>query len=1078
MKTLNFWRTLFLSMLAVTAVACTDNDEEEFTGIPEITVNGAADASVAHDLSEGYTDVVKVVSSGPWTLAFENEGDKTWCTPSVNSGNGGETELKFYLAAASEARQTKVTLTTNGEMMGYPIPRKATITIMQGDAPEAGPVGKLVEFIKTTHASVANGSSADLGYSETTIEAVILANNEYGNNFGKLYVGDNTKQPNSAIVLYSTSEFTKSNSTKYPVGKKVTLDLSAAKYAPFGNLRELKDVAVTVSEEDAVELVIPTLSAAQLNTGDYQGQYVKVVDVTPQSSFVGTAWATSAKRTVKMDAGSETVQSYMSKATDATDFASLIIGSKTGAILGTAEQNFDNIQIIPVKPSDVAELSSNDPVLTVSPETVTLNSGEGASASFSITSNGSWTISKASGNGFEFSPESGSGNGTVTVTASAANTGSDVLTLGTLTISDGTNDVTVTVKQDIPSNDILFENWGNTPVSDKTDLSDFTGFLKQGTGVTAETTYSGTGTLSIRTAGAPKTDALSGGNSLWIGAGAVFYVNNLKLAADQNDLKISFGAEPSKGKSTTDDFTIALSADGKNWVDVKYTLSEITGESYYQLAAASVKLTNSPAVENLSIRISATVGTRIEDLTVATAVGGEDIELPAGGDTPTPTEATIGEIKTAGDYKTTGTVVARSKLAYIIADETGAMMVYHNNNERTVGDKITIEGDVTIYDATSTPQFSNAATVTVVSTGNSWTYNPEVLDAAGMDALLKAEPVCKEVQFEGALSLTGDNNKYANVTIAGAATAIGSIKYIDNATIESLNGKNVVVKGYFIGTSSSKYVNVLPYSVEEVAGETPDPAEPAITAVDPEKLTWAAAETDAKTINVAGVKLTDLAAALSGANADKWGEPTVAVAEDGTTATITVAPAAANESDADYTATLTLTLGSITKTVALTQSKPASQGGGEALVVNVDFTALPSDFPTTAEKTQKTFNLSGYDFTFIPDTANGYKQATSSGKTYLLFGKTGAAVEFPAIEGKKLVKVVCVSRNGASGNVKVGIADGSGNYISGGEAIQWKQEEPYTFTYVLTDTAVNTAYRLLVANKYNAQLTSLELTFE
>ncbi len=646
MKTLNFWRTLFLSMLAVTAfVACTDDDEEEFTGIPEITVNGAADASVAHDLSEGYTDVVKVVSSGPWTLAFENEGDKTWCTPSVNAGNGGETELKFYLAAASEARQTKVTLTTNGEMMGYPIPRKATITIMQGE-----------------------------GLSDYTL-------------------------------IYNET---------------------------FGT------------------------STAAADSKPYVDQY--------------TAWNTT---------------------------------------------------------------------------------GEGA----------------------------------------------------------------------------------------------------------ADVTYVGTN-ASVRNSSPNKTssyDGASGAPILFFGkAPATFTVQNITLTPEQTKLKLTFGGQQTINYDTkdynwsNDNLSVALSADGQTWTDITY--EKIGGDDktdpYWVLLGADFTLKE--AASKLYIRFTTanlSSAIRIDDITLNVGEGGQEVDLAAGGDTPAPTEATIGEIKTAGDYKTTGTVVARGKMAYIIADETGAMMVYHNNNERTVGDKITIEGAVTIYNATSTPQFSDAATVTVVSTGNSWTYNPEVLDAAGMDALLKAEPVCKEMQFEGALSFTGttdDPIKYANVTIAGAATAIGSIKYIDNATIESLNGKNVVVKGYFIGTSSSKYVNVLPYSVEEVAGETPDPAEPAITAVDPEKLTWAAAETDAKTINVAGVKLTDLTAALSGANADKWGAPTVVVAEDGTTATITVAPAAANESDADYTATLTLTLGSITKTVALTQSKPASQGGGEAKWVKV--TSAPADW--------------------------------------------------------------------------------------------------------------------------------------
>lgn len=156
-------------------------------------------------------------------------------------------------------------------------------------------------YIKNTWPSLESGTE-ELNYSQKTIPAVILANNEGGNNFGKLYVGDNITLPNSAIILYSTTEFTRDNSAKYPVGKKVTLDLSAAQYAPYGNLRELKNVVVTVSDDPAVEVAVPTLSAATLNEGNYQGQYVRVTNLTPQSSFVGEAWATSAKRVVRFDA--------------------------------------------------------------------------------------------------------------------------------------------------------------------------------------------------------------------------------------------------------------------------------------------------------------------------------------------------------------------------------------------------------------------------------------------------------------------------------------------------------------------------------------------------------------------------------------------------------------------------------------------------------------------------------------------------------------------------------------------------------------------------------------------------------
>ena len=82
------------------------------------------------------------------------------------------------------------------------------------------------------------------------------------------------------------------------------------------------------------------------------------------------------------------------------------------------------------------------------------------------------------------------------------------------------------------------------------------------------------------------------------------------------------------------------------------------------------------------------------------------------------------------------------------------------------------------------------------------------------------------------------------------------------------------------------------------------------------------------------------------------------------------------------------------------------------------------------------------------------------------------------MSGKKLVKVVAVSRSGASTNVIVGIADTDNNIVAGGEAVKWDNKTDFTYTYSLTGTSVNTAYRVLVTNKYNAQFTKLELVYE
>lgn len=302
------------------------------------------------------------------------------------------------------------------------------------------------------------------------------------------------------------------------------------------------------------------------------------------------------------------------------------------------------------------------------------------------------------------------------------------------------------------------------------------------------------------------------------------------------------------------------------------------------------------------------------------------------GEDPNQTITPIGEITTEGNYTAEGTVVARGSQAYIIADNTGAMMVYHNGNERAVGEKISISGAVELYSnangsSKSTPQFTNTATVKVLSTDNVWTYNPTAMDGTAMDALLSGELVCQEVQFEGNLEISGN---YMNVTIPGASTAIGSIKYVETSTVEAYNGKDIIVKGYYVGYSSNKYVNVLPYSVEEANPST----DPAIKA-DPTSLSFAAAgESKEVTYTAENLGSNQVFATVSGENASQFS----ATVGNGT---VTVTAAENTETTAK-TATLTLYIAAseggehlAEATVALTQAGVPS---GEAAYVKVTTT--------------------------------------------------------------------------------------------------------------------------------------------
>lgn len=185
---------------------------------------------------------------------------------------------------------------------------------------------------------------------------------------------------------------------------------------------------------------------------------------------------------------------------------------------------------------------------------------------------------------------------------------------------------------------------------------------------------------------------------------------------------------------------------------------------------------------------------------------------------PTPSQTVaINTITADGTYTVEGIVVAVAAKAYVIADQTGSLLVYGAEHGRTLMEKVTIEGTVSRYKGYNTNSLQMAATTTtVVSTDNTYEYKPLVVDGATLDAMVGADAACIEVQVTGVISV----GSYANITVEGA-TKQASLYYVNTADYAAFNGKNVVVKGYVTGTYN--YLNILPYSVTEVGGSTPTP---------------------------------------------------------------------------------------------------------------------------------------------------------------------------------------------------------------------------------------------------------------
>ena len=201
---------------------------------------------------------------------------------------------------------------------------------------------------------------------------------------------------------------------------------------------------------------------------------------------------------------------------------------------------------------------------------------------------------------------------------------------------------------------------------------------------------------------------------------------------------------------------------------------------------------------------------------------------------PPVTIPTIAEVIAAGaqaEAQTEGIVVATYGRGVLLSDGTGHILVYQGSAmEQVVGDKIQVVGETTLYGGML--QFKNV-TVTPVSSGNEVVRpEPTVLDAAGMDAQL-TKTVVEYIEYVGTLSVSGN---YYNVNIDGAATAIGSLQYIDaSAHPAAVDGAKIKVRGYFIGVSSGKYINTMTVAVEAVEEETPavDPWETAASFTNP-----------------------------------------------------------------------------------------------------------------------------------------------------------------------------------------------------------------------------------------------------
>ena len=210
----------------------------------------------------------------------------------------------------------------------------------------------------------------------------------------------------------------------------------------------------------------------------------------------------------------------------------------------------------------------------------------------------------------------------------------------------------------------------------------------------------------------------------------------------------------------------------------------------------------------------------VDDVILTTKDGGSEGGEEGGEEEePQPFAGTIAEVVAAGAQSaatTSGTVVATYARGFLIGDGTGYILTYLGKESGLVtGDVVTVTGATSLYGGLL--QFGNTSTFEKTGTAEVTLPEPEVLDAAAMDALVAALAI-KYVQYTGVLSVTTNDkgNTYYNVNVAGTETAVGSIQYPGEGLVNAeWNEKEITVTGFLIGVSSGKYLNTMAVSVVE-----------------------------------------------------------------------------------------------------------------------------------------------------------------------------------------------------------------------------------------------------------------------
>lgn len=527
---------------------------------------------------------------------------------------------------------------------------------------------------------------------------------------------------------------------------------------------------------------------------------------------------------------------------------------------------------------------------------------------------------------------------------------------------------------------------------------------------TAVATIDGDGIVTIVSAGQTVISAVFAGNNSYAPSTATYTLTVVD----------------SREKVATPTFSPAAGAvDEGTLVTISTTT---TGATIYYTTDGSAPTTASTQGNTVTIDAAKTVKAiavkeNYVDSDVATA---EFTIIP-----PATTIATILADKTitstnTKNYSVAGaTVMAVQGKNYVVADETGVMLMYYGGSPAlVVGSQYNIQGEVKLYNGVH--EFNNP---TVQSgTGTAPAYGtPDEMAVASLTAYASA-PLTKYAKV------------YVTAPASGYVCSDGTNSvnvYDGTGTFAQFYSKPIIVTGYLIGYYSGKIIIIATEIEQDVVS---------YLSVSPEALLWAAGEYGSSVAKTITVSIDESASGYTVSEGNSnW---TVSDDENGT---ITVYPNAANTSSTeDKTLTLTITHNdaTIVKSVSCSQSKVIS---GTTEEITGTFTLADGALTLTSSSgvTIQQIKVSG------STNVNGSYNTTSTLRVY-----KGHALSFSG----KTFKRIEITVDGANYGNGLTVNDGTltPTTTSGGTIVWEGNSDSVTITNVASESNVQLRTKKIV----------------